>query len=184
MHAGRVFLSPQWYLGANAPVPEIRYLPELASRSGWTCLPTGKPARRRHSAGLRADLAALSGTTSDWWDTAPRDDAWWDAFFDAYSNLLYTYADIAQQNGVERTGDRPVGSFPGVAGQPETPADIETRWRVLVRNVRLHYAGKIAVEVPLTDAFPAVPQFFDEVDEFIVRVSGPVRPAGNNTRTR
>jgi len=31
LHAGTVFLSPQWYLGANAPVPEIRYLPELES---------------------------------------------------------------------------------------------------------------------------------------------------------
>ena len=65
-------------------------------------------------------------------------------------------------------------------GNPQTPADIETRWRVLVRNVRQHYAGKIVVEVPLTDAFPSIPQFFDEVDEFIVRVSGPVA-AGNNT---
>jgi hypothetical protein len=46
--------------------------------------------------------------------------------------------------------------------------------------VRLRYAGKLAVELPLTDAFPSVPQFFDEVDEFIVRVSGPVASGTNS----
>jgi len=63
---------------------------------------------------------------------------------------------------------------------PGTPADIETRWRVLVRNIRLRYAGKLVVEFPLSDEFPAVPQFFDEIDEVLIRTSGPLT-AGNNS---
>jgi hypothetical protein len=181
LRAGTVFLSPQWYLGANAPVPEIRYLPELESplRSDIVYQLASLRAAGMQPA-LAPTVSALSGTTSDWWDTAPRDDAWWDAFFNAYSNLLYTYADIAQQSGVEELVIARSEVFPALPGNPQTPADIETRWRVLIRNVRLHYAGKLAVELPLTDAFPSIPQFFDEVDEFIVRVSGPVASGANS----
>jgi hypothetical protein len=181
LRAGTVFLSPQWYLGANAPLPEIRYLPELASplRQDVIYQLASLRAAQIHPA-LAPTLGALSGTTSDWWDTAPRDTAWWDAFFQGYSNLLYTYADIAQQNGVEELVIARSEILPAMPGNPGTPADIETRWRVLVRNVRQHYAGKLAVELPLTDAFPSSPQFFDEVDEFIVRVSGPVASGANS----
>jgi len=181
LRVGTVFLSPQWYLGANAPVPEIRFLPELASPLRQDIVYQLASLR---AAGMHPELAptvgALSGTTSDWWDTAPRDTAWWDSFFDAYSNFLYTYADLAQQNGVEELVIARTEVLSALPGIPGTPADIETRWRVLVRNVRLHYAGKIVVELPLTDAFPAVPQFFNEVDEFIVRVSGPVTSGTNS----
>jgi hypothetical protein len=181
LRAGTVFLGPQWYLGANAPLPEIRYLPELASPLRQDVV--GQLAYLR-AAGIRPALAptvsALTGLTSDWWDTAPRDTAWWDAFFQAYANVLYTYADIAQQNGVEELVIARADLLPAMPGLPGTPADIETRWRVLARNVRLRYAGKLAVELPLTDGFPALPQFFDEIDEIIIRVSGPLT-AGSNT---
>ncbi|MBN1437794.1 MAG: hypothetical protein JW929_00155 [Anaerolineales bacterium] len=181
LRAGTVFLSPQWYLGANAPLPEIRFLPELASP-----LYQDVVAQLAHlrAAGMQPALApaveALTGLTSDWWDTAPRDTAWWDSFFLSYANLLFTYADVAQQNGVEELVISRADMLHAMPGIPGTPADIETRWRVLVRNIRLRYAGKIAVEYPLTDAFPAVPQFFDEIDEILVRVSGPL-VSGTNT---
>jgi hypothetical protein len=181
LRAGTVFLDPQWYLGANAPLPEIRYLPELDSPLHQDVV---QQLANLRAAGIQPALApsvtALSGLTSDWWDTAPRDAAWWDAFFLSYANMLFTYADIAQQNGVAELVIARADMLPAMPGLSGTPADIETRWRVLVRNVRLRYAGKLAVEFPLTDSFPAVPQFFDEIDEILVRVSGPVA-AGNNS---
>ncbi|MFN2299754.1 MAG: glycoside hydrolase family 113 [Anaerolineales bacterium] len=181
LRAETVFLSPQWYLGANAPVPEIRYLPELASPLRPDVVDQIAYLR---AAGIRPALApnlsALTGLTTDWWDTAPRDPSWWDAFFQTYANVLYTYADIAQQNGVEELVIARADMLPAMPGLPGTPADIETRWRVMARNVRLRYAGKLAVELPLTDAFPAIPQFFDEIDEVIVRVRGPLT-AGSNS---
>lgn len=181
LRAGTVFLSPQWYLGANAPLPEIRYLPELASPLYQDVITQLAYLR---AAGIRPALSpaveALAGLTSDWWDTAPRDTAWWDSFFLTYANFLFTYADIAQQNGVEELVIARADMLHAMPGLPGTPADIETRWRVLVRNVRLRYAGKIVVELPLTDGFPAVPQFFDEIDEILIRVSGPLT-AGTNS---
>jgi hypothetical protein len=181
LRADTVFLSPQWYLGANAPAPEIRYLPELASPLRQDVVDQLAHLRAAGiQPALAPTLAALTGLTSDWWDTAPRDTAWWDSFFQTYANVLYTYADIAQQNGVEELVIARADMLQAMPGLPGTPADIETRWRVMVRNVRLRYAGKLAVEFPLSDAFPAVPLFFDEIDEVIVRVRGPLT-SGNNT---
>jgi hypothetical protein len=181
LRAGTVFLSPQWYLGANAPLPEIRYLPELDSPLYQDVI---NQLAYLRAAGIRPALAptvtALSGLTSDWWDTAPRDAAWWDSFFLSYANMLFTYADIAQQNGVEELVIARADMLLAMPGLPGTPADIETRWRVLVRNLRLRYSGKIAVEFPLSDGFPSVPQFFDEIDEILVRTSGPLT-SGNNS---
>jgi hypothetical protein len=181
LRAGTAFLSPQWYLGANAPLPEIRYLPELASPLYQDVV---QQLAYLRAAGIRPALApsvdALTGLSSDWWDTAPRDAAWWDSFFLEYAEFLFTYADIAQQNGVEELVIARADLLPAMPGMPGTPADIETRWRVLVRNIRLRYAGKIAVELPLTDGFPSVPQFFDEIDEVLIRVRGPLT-AGDNS---
>jgi hypothetical protein len=181
LRAGTVFLSPQWYLGANAPLPEIRYLPELASPLYQDVV---NQLAYLRAAGIQPALApaveALTGLTSDWWETAPRDTAWWDAFFLAYANYLFTYADIAQQNGVGELVIARADMLYAMPGLPGTPADIETRWRVLVRNIRLRYAGKIVVEFPLTDGFPAVPQFFDEIDEILIRVSGPLASGTNS----
>jgi hypothetical protein len=181
LRAGTVFLSPQWYLGANAPLPEIRNLPELATPLYQDVI---NQLAHLRAAGIRPALSptvgALTGLTSDWWDTAPRDTAWWDSFFLSYANFLFTYADIAQQNGVEELVIARADMLQAMPGLPGTPTDIETRWRVLVRNVRLRYAGKLAVEFPLTDGFPAVPQFFDEIDEVLIRTSGPLT-AGNNS---
>jgi hypothetical protein len=181
LRAGTVFLSPQWYLGANAPLPEIRYLPELDSPLYQDVVTQLAYLR---AAGIQQALAptvgALTGLTSDWWETAPRDTAWWDTFFRSYANVLFTYADIAQQNGVGELVIARADMLPAMPGVPGTPTDIETRWRVLVRNVRQRYAGKIVVEFPLTDGFPAVPQFFDEIDEILVRVSGPLSSGTNS----
>jgi hypothetical protein len=181
LRAGTVFLSPQWYLGANAPLPEIRNLPELSTPLYQDMI---NQLAYLRAAGIRPALApsvgALSGLTSDWWDTAPRDAAWWDAFFLEYANYIFTYADLAQRNGVEELVIARADMLQAMPGMPGTPADIETRWRVLVRNIRLRYAGKIGIELPLSDSFPSVPQFFDEIDEILIRVNGPLT-AGNNT---
>jgi hypothetical protein len=175
LHAGTVFISPLWYLGANAPLPEIRYLPEQASplrQDVLTQIDTFHAARFKY--GLAPEVTALSGTTSDWWGTATRDTAWWDSFFQSYSDFLYTYADIAQQTGTDDLFVVRANILSAMPGQPGTPGDADTRWRVLVRNVRLRFAGKIAVELSLTDAFTPPPAFLDEVDEIFIRVSGPL----------
>jgi hypothetical protein len=181
LRAGTVFLSPQWYLGANAPLPEIRNLPELSTPLYQDVI--NQLAYLRAAGmqqGLSPTLGALTGLTSDWWDTAPRDTAWWDEFFLQYANFLFTYADIAQQNGVNELVIARADMLQAMPGLPGTPADIETRWRVLVRNIRLRYSGRLVVEFPLSDSFPAVPQFFDEVDEILVRTSGPLAAGANS----
>jgi hypothetical protein len=180
LHAGTVFLSPKWYLGANAPLPEIRNLPEQETPLRQDLLAQiGGLRAAGFQPGLSPDLAALVGTTIDWWETAPRDTAWWDEFFLAYGFFLQTYADIAQQTGVEELVIVRVSLTPALPGQPGTPEDADIRWRVLVRNVRLRYGGKIAVELPLTDAFTQPPAFLEEVDEIYLRVSGPVTGGAN-----
>lgn len=181
LRAGTVFLSPKWYLGANNPIPEIRNLPEQGSPLRQDLLgQIGGVRAAGFRPALAPDVAALTGTTIDWWESASRDTAWWDAFFAGYGAFLQTYADLAQQAGLEELFIARVNLTPALPGQPGTPGDADVRWRVLVRTIRLHYGGKLAVELPLTDAFTQPPAFLDEVDEVFLRVSGPLT-GGSNT---
>jgi hypothetical protein len=175
LHVGSVTFAPRWYLGANAPLPEMRYLPELASPLRQDLLNQMSLAR---SAGMQTvvapNLTALSGTTKDWWGSAPRNAAWWDAFFMNYGTVLNTYADIAQQAGAQELVIADADMLPALPGQPNTPSDADVRWRVLTRTARLHFSGKLAIELPLTDKLAATPTFLDEINEVLIRVSGPL----------
>jgi hypothetical protein len=57
--------------------------------------------------------------------------------------------------------------MPGAAG---APADAEIRWRVLIRDLRNHFGGRIGVELLLTDQLQMAPLFLDEVDTIYVQV--------------
>jgi hypothetical protein len=175
LHVNSLVLSPRWYLGANAPLPEIRFLPELATpqRPDFAAQLSMTRAAGIQPA-IAPNLAALSGTTTDWWNSAPRDSAWWGTFFQNYGVLLNGYADTAQQAGAQELIIANADLLPMLPGQPNTPSDADVRWRVLVRTARQHFTGKIAVEIPLTDKLPAVPPFLDEVDEIFIRVNGPL----------
>src|SRR3972149_1766963 len=59
----------------------------------------------------------------------------------------------------------------GAAG---APADAEIRWRVLSRDLRNHFGGRMAVELLLTDQLQMPPLFLDEVDEIYVQVRSPL----------
>jgi hypothetical protein len=173
LHTGTVVFAPRWYLGANAPLPEMRYLPELASLLRQDLVRQLSLARAAGmQTALSPNLIALSGSTADWWNSAPRNSAWWDVFFKNYGDLVNAYADVAQQTGAQELVIANADLLLALPGQPNTPADADVRWRVLARNARQHFSGKLAVELPLTDKLGATPTFLDEVDEVFIRVSG------------
>jgi len=168
-------LSPAWYAAAVTPLPDLVYLPGLNSPLRQDLLAQIGSAR---SAGLRTvlapDLLPLSGSLSDWWAAAPKSAEWWNAWFTAYRTFLVGYADLAQQAGVEELVVARTSVIPAMPGAPGAPADAEIRWRVLIRDLRNHFGGRMAVELLLTDQLQMPPLFLDEVDEIYVQVRSPL----------
>ncbi len=124
-----------------------------------------------HTAGLRVALHPVTCAYTpygacEYWNTVPAyTPAFWDAWFAAYERYLLTQADLASRS---LTDMLVVGDFklrPSFPGEPEAPADAETRWRSLISNVRAHYKGQLAFELLMgQNVWPNAPVFLDAVD--------------------
>ncbi len=171
LRSNSLVFSPAWYAASVTPLPDLVYLPGLASPLRQDLLAQIGSAR---SAGLHTvlapDLLPLSGSLGDWWAAAPNTTEWWNAWFTAYRTFLVGYADLAQQAGIEELVVARSSVGPAMPGAAGAPADAEIRWRVLIRDLRNHFGGRIAVELLLTDQLQMAPLFLDEVDTIYVQV--------------
>lgn len=175
LSANTLVFSPAWYAAAVTPLPDLVYLPGQSSPLRQDLLAQIGSAR---SAGLRIvlapDLLPLSGSLGDWWAASPKSVEWWNAWFTAYRTFLVGFADLAQQAGVEELVVARTSVGPAMPGAAGAPADSEIRWRVLIRDLRNHFGGRIAVELLLTDQLQMAPLFLDEVDTIYVQVRSPL----------
>jgi hypothetical protein len=112
-----------------------------------------------------------AGTMADWWRAAPRDAAWWNNWFDRYHEFAINYADLASQSGATALvlgGEAVLPALPGglIDGQPSgVPSDAETRWRVILADVRTHYKGQLWWALPYRPAgLVSAPAFVADVD--------------------
>ena len=116
--------------------------------------------------------ARFPGDESAWWQSAPRDAAWWDAWFANYRRFILNYADLAARSGAQALvlgGEwvapaLPGGSLPG-GGSSQAPGDAETRWRNLITEVRGRYAGQIWWALPYASgSLASAPSWLGQVD--------------------
>ena len=115
-----------------------------------------------------------------WWQAAPRDFAWWVSFFERYSNFILHHATIASYNAEPLIlgGDWLNPALPDGTladdSPSNVPADTETRWRDLVRQIRARYSGELSWVLSYPDGLAHPPAFLDAFDKVYILWSAPL----------
>ena len=178
--ANTVMLTPTWRLTHKVP-PVIAPVP--GQDPLWFDLT--KTAVQAQQKGLGIAIHPVLQYNEDpqkWWQSAARDEGWWQSWFDRYQTFLLYHADLATQTGAQTLviGDETlIPALPGgtlVDGtSSNVPGDAGERWHKLLSNVRARYSGKIAWMVPYAGALPPIPEFIKEdVDLLYVQLAAPV----------
>jgi hypothetical protein len=97
------------------------------------------------------------GSAADFWRAAPRDNGWWQTWFEHYRAFAVNYADLAAQTGSQALvlgGDWLDPALPGGLLDDGTgsgvPEDAAARWTAIIVEARKHFSGKIWWAMPFT----------------------------------
>lgn len=151
-----VIFDPSWTFTRNTPIT-------------FSQLPGRDPFRKDVSEAITSARAInlnvavfpqprFATSADDFWRTAPRDQTWWDNWFNHYRAFAINYADLASQSGAQAIilgGDWITPALPGgrlADGNPSgVPADAEARWQAVVAEVRQHFRGLVLFALPYTN---------------------------------
>jgi hypothetical protein len=177
--ANAVIIAPTWRMTHQAP-PVIEIVP--GQDPLW--LDLAQMANLAQKAGLSLTIHPVLQYDQDpagWWSQAPRDDGWWQSWFDRYRTFLLYHADLAAQTGAKALilGDESIlPALPGgtlADGSPSgVPGNAAARWERLIADVRTHYPGKLVWFMPYTGGLPAAPDFVASVDQLYVQIAPPI----------
>jgi len=180
--ANTVILTPTWHWTYQTP-PVIE--PVTGTDPLWADMSAlNNQARNSGLEVIVHPVSLISGNANDWWSSAPRDEGWWQSWFDRYHTFIIYHADMAAQMGAKALiiGDDTIlpalpngalsdGTFSGV------PPITAKRWQNLIADVRARFSGELLWMVPVTstkDTTVQVPEFASSVDQLYVRVSAPL----------
>jgi len=179
--ANWLVLSPTWSYGRIAPGNQ---LPLLALNPGPDAL--WPDLAEQIQAGAAAGLnIALRPTphflidSQEWWTSAPRDESWWQVWFEQYRTFALHHADLAARTEAQALilgGGWLAPALPGgllADGSPSgVPQDAETRWQNLLAEVRQHYQGQLVWAMP-AQAIKDSPPFLSNVDRVVLDLNIP-----------
>mgnify|MGYP001054382586 CR=1 FL=1 len=124
--------------------------------------------------------------TEQWWLDSPRDFSWWVSWFDHYAQFLLHHADLAEQTSAQALiigGDWLAPALPGGllanGSISNVPADAESRWREMIRQVRSRYSGSLVWALPYPSGIQNLPVFIDSFDQIYVLWSAQVSSVAN-----
>jgi len=129
--------------------------------------------------------ANLPIATLDWWKNAPRDEAWWNAWFERYQTFAIHHADLAAQTGASALilgGDWVMPALPGGrigAESSGVPENASARWTIILQEVRAHYSGNVLWAVPYPDGMDNVPDFVSSLDGIYLLWYTPLASSGS-----
>ena len=100
----------------------------------------------------------------EFWKNAPRDQGWWDAWFNHYRAFAVNFADMAAKADAQAIvlgGEWIAPALPNGTLADNTPsgvpADAEARWQTVISEVRQHYGGLVLFALPYTNTDIAAP---------------------------
>ncbi|GAB4447956.1 MAG: hypothetical protein OHK0041_08030 [Anaerolineales bacterium] len=152
-----VFLSPSWTYAAADPLT-------FRQQPGQDPFAADTKSAAAFARSLNMNVALFPQprfpqTAGDFWKTAPRSAAWWDAWFNHYRAFAVHFADLATRSDAQALilgGDWIAPALPDgklADGSPSgVPADAEARWLTILAEVRQHYAGRVLFALPYTNA--------------------------------
>jgi hypothetical protein len=133
--------------------------------------------------------ARFAGSAADFWKNAPRDPAWWRAWFDHYRAFAVNFADLATQTGAQTLilgGEWVAPALPNGrladGSDSGAPGDVEAQWKRIITEVREHFDGKVLWALPYTEANLQTPlSFLQDTDGIYLLWSAALTGQGNAT---
>ena len=148
-----VFLTPSWtYTSVNPLI----FSEQPGTDAFWS--DTANSAAQARSLNLNVALfpqPRFPTNANDFWNSVPRDAAWWNSWFDHYRAFVIQYADLANLSGVQALvigGDWIAPALPAgilANGNPSgVPTDADTRWLNVIAEIRQHFRGSVIFALP------------------------------------
>lgn len=151
--ANWVFISPSWAYARSNP---LIFSEQPGKDPFW--VDTVNSVKQARAINLNVALfpqPRFMTDANDFWRAAPRDAGWWNNWFDHYRAFAVHYADLATLAGAQALvigGDWITPALPGgvlADGSPSgVPGDAETRWRLVITEVRDHFRGNVMFALP------------------------------------
>jgi len=148
-----VILTPSWTYARNNP---LIFSEQPGKDPVWSDTVTSVTQARAMNLNVALfPQPRFATNANDFWRTAPRDEAWWNSWFDHYRAFVVHYADLASLAGAQALvigGDWVTPSLPGGTLADGTasgvPADAEARWKNVIAEVRQHFHGNVVFALP------------------------------------
>jgi hypothetical protein len=148
-----VFITPTWTYARSSP---LIFSEQPGSDAFWA--DTVNSVTQARAINLNVALfpqPRFATDMNDFWNNAPRDANWWDAWFTYYRAFAIHFADLASLTGSQGLvlgGDWIVPALPGgelADGSPSgAPVDAEARWKNIIAEVRQHFRGTVLFALP------------------------------------
>ena len=200
-YASQAFVNTQG-LGANMTILTPTWTYTTVSPLQFSSIP-GKDPLWIDSAIMISQARALGlnvalfpspnfpATSAAFWQGAPRDAQWWQAWFTRYRAFAVNYADLAAQSGSQTLilgGEWVAPALPGGKlpdGTPSNPpADVEAQWKSVIAEVRNHFKGQVLWALPYTKASIETPlNFLQDVDGIYLLWSATLSTNPSATKT-
>ena len=165
----QVILTPTWTYTSNTP-PVLEPMPGSDMLTADLRQAIFK-AKEKDLGTTLFPQVHFPDSETDWWNAAPKNEEWWNNWFDRYSRYLIHFAEIAEKNGVSsliigEPGSRP--SWPGgmslESSEISAPPDAQERWLLLINNVRDKFSGQLLWAVPYPDGLKTDPALLSQID--------------------
>jgi hypothetical protein len=178
LNANMVVFTPTWSFGRSSPgnqLPILALLP--GSDSTWAEMMSW--VAQAHNLGLNVAIRPDPKfwiASDEWWQSAPRNDSWWQVWFEQYRQFVLNNADLAQRSGAQTlilggawlNPALPDGKLPD--GSPSNvKTDVNKFWMDLLAEIRSHFNGQIAWMISSRD-IPTPPTFLSSVDRIYLEL--------------
>ena len=167
-YANWLVLRPTWSVSRTSP---FVFSPVPGADVSWADnLNTINVARASNLSIVLFPEMNLPVDAAAWWQSAPRDPAWWEAWFNRYAAFVATHADLAAKAGAQALilgGDWVAPALPGGqvnGGSSGVPADAETRWGAILADVRKRFGGQVLWAISYPGGLQSVPAFVLNLD--------------------
>jgi hypothetical protein len=169
--ANTVVLTPTWTFSKSSP---LVLAPIPGKDSFWN--DTYRMVTQARSLNMSVAIfptPRFETTLDSFWASAPKNEDWWQTWFDHYRAFVVNYADLASQSGAQTLilgGDWIEPALPGgtlADGRTSSgvPSDAETRWKSVLTEVRSHFRGTILWALPYDQEYVDTPLgFLSDID--------------------
>ena len=167
-YANMLVLAPTWSVSRTSP---LVFSPVPGADALWA--DNLDSISRARAADLNVALFPAMNLPADaaaWWQSAPRDAAWWEIWFNRYAAFVAWHADLASKADAQALilgGDWLVPALPGGqinGGSSGVPADAETRWDAILADVRRRFAGQVLWAANYPGGLQSLPVFAKSLD--------------------